>query len=71
MHNIPKNMRTCASWHRTGPGGCTYDHLKVLLDDEDLLHLLGDAAEAFAQAAIREEAAEALALSSMVHGRFA
>ena len=45
---------------RSGPGGCTYEHLKVLMDDQDTLELLFEAATSLAQAAVPASVAAAL-----------
>ena len=43
-----------------GPGGCTYEHLKILLDDSDTTELLFGACSSLAQATVPEEVASVL-----------
>ena len=59
-------LRSAARGSAPGPGGMTYDHLKVILDDEGMLGLLGDVAEDLACAEVPRDIANALVLSSMV-----
>ena len=59
-------LRSAPRGSAPGPGGTTYDHLKVLLDDEALLNGLGDAAQDIAQACLPKPICDALVLSSMV-----
>ena len=46
--------------HRKGPGGCTYEHLRILLDDPDTFELLFEAATSLAQAAVLRDIGAAL-----------
>ena len=43
-----------------GPGGCTYEHLKMLLDDMDTVELLLEALTCLAQAKVPSDVTEAL-----------
>ena len=43
-----------------GPGGCTYEHLRILLDDRDTFELLFEAATSLAQASVPPDIASAL-----------
>ena len=43
-----------------GPGGCTYEHLKTLLDDTDTMELLFEATTSLARANVPIEIAEVL-----------
>ena len=48
-----------------GPGGGTFEHLRVLLDDEEGLDALFDAAEGMARADMPQEVAEAYMMARM------
>ena len=52
-------LKTAPRGSAPGPGGCTFEHLRVLLDDEGGLEDLMLAAEVMAQAAVPAEVAEA------------
>ena len=43
-----------------GPGGCTYEHLRVLLDESGILELFFEAVSSLAQATVPQEVAEVL-----------
>ena len=49
---IGSRLKTAPGGSSPGPGGCTYEHLKVLMDDQDTLELLFEAATSLAQAAV-------------------
>ena len=48
-----------------GPGGCSYELLRVLLEDPESLELLAEAAEAYARARLPAECARAWGLAAM------
>ena len=58
-------LRSAPKGSSPGPGGMSYEFLKIALDDESLLDLLGDAAEALARADIPEEIGEAFMLARL------
>ena len=48
-----------------GPGGCTYEHLKVCLDDQECFELLANLVEDFARGHIPKELASAYTSARM------
>ena len=48
-----------------GPGGCTCEHLRVLLDEVGILDLPSEAVSSLAQATVPQEVAEALTCGRM------
>jgi hypothetical protein len=54
-----RSLRAAPRGSAPGPGGCSYDLYRAILDDEDTLDLLWAAAQDFAQAAIPECIADA------------
>ena len=55
-----RSLKTAPRGSSPGPGGCTYEHLKVLMDDQDTLELLFEAATSLAQAKVPASVAVAL-----------
>jgi hypothetical protein len=53
-------LRTAPRGSEPGPGGCTYEMLRTLLDDEDALEELFDAAQCLARGDVPPPVAEAL-----------
>ena len=47
-----KSLKSSPHGSSPGPGGCTYEHLKVLLDETDIFELLFDAVTSLAQARV-------------------
>ena len=47
-----RSLKTAPRGSSPGPGGCTYEHLKVLMDDQETLELLFEAATSLAQAKV-------------------
>ena len=60
-----KSSKTAPKGSSPGPGGCTYKHLRVLLDEVAIVVLLLEAASSLAQAKVPQEIAEALACSRL------
>ena len=58
------NLRSAPRGSSGGLSGTRYEHLKVLLDDEESMVLYGDAAERYARANIPEAISRALALGA-------
>ena len=54
------SLRSAARGSSPGPGGCTYEHLKVLLDEVDTTELLFEVCCTVAQARVPPEVARAL-----------
>ena len=54
------SLKSAARGSSPGPGGCTYEHLKVLLDEEDTAELLYDVCCTIAQAKVPTEVARVL-----------
>ena len=54
------SLRSAARGSSPGPGGCTYEHLKVFLDEEDTVELLHDVCCTSAQAKVPTEVARVL-----------
>ena len=50
-----KSLQTARRGSSPGPGGWTYEHLKIMLEDTDIFDMLFEAASSFAQARIPEE----------------
>ena len=68
--NLDRNIlfdciRSAPRGSSPGPGGMTYEHMKVLLDASDVYDLLGNAVEDFARADIPEEIAQAFTSARM------
>ena len=55
-----KSLKSAPRGAYPGPGGCTYEHLRILLDDLDTFELLFDAATSLAQASVPPDIAPAL-----------
>ena len=55
-----RSLRTAPRGSSPGPGGCTYEHLKIVLEEEEMFDLLLEAANSVAQAAVPEEVSAAL-----------
>ena len=55
-----KSLKTSPRGSSPGPGGCTYEHLKVLLDETDIFELLFDAVTSLAQARVPASISKAL-----------
>ena len=55
-----KNLKSAPREASPGPGGCTYEHLRVVLDDPDTLDLLSEGVTSLAQASVPEEITVAL-----------
>ena len=58
-------LRTAPKGSSPGPGGLTYEHLRVLLDDPVAFGALADAAEALARADLPTEVSLALIMARM------
>ena len=58
-------LSSAPSGSSPGPGGCTYEMLKVCLDDRETLHLLLRAAEDLARAEAPETVTRAFTMSTM------
>ena len=55
-----KSLKSAPRGASPGPGGCTYEHLRTLLDDPDTFNLLLEALTSLAQASLPPEIATAL-----------
>ena len=55
-----KSLKTAPRGSSPGPGGCTYEHLRVLVDDQDTMDLLFEAATGLAQANLPSSVSAAL-----------
>ena len=60
-----KSLKTAPKGSSPGPGGCTHEHLRVLLDEVGTVELLLEAASSVAQAKVPQEIAEALACARL------
>ena len=60
------NVRKARRGATAGPSGCTNEHLRVLMDEEATVVLLGHAADSLAGAKVPEDVADALRLGRMV-----
>ena len=60
------NVRTSRKGAAAGPSGCTGEHLRVLLDDEDCAQLLTHAARKLASGQVPAAIIPALRLGRMV-----
>ena len=60
-----EGLRSAPKGSSPGPGGGTYEHLKVMLDEEDDVELLFEAAASFAKAELPTAVAEALMLARL------
>ena len=52
--NFIKSLKSAPKGASPGPGGCTYEHLRVLLDEVGILDLLFEAVSSLAQATVRK-----------------
>ena len=55
-----KSLKTAPKGSSPGPGGCTYEHLRVLLEEVATVEFLLEAASSLAQTKVPQEIAEAL-----------
>ena len=60
------NLRRARCGAAAGPSGCTNEHLRVLMDEETTVELLGHAADRLAAAKVPCDVADALRLGRMV-----
>ena len=58
-----KSLKSSPRGSSPGPGGCTYQHLKVLIDDVDTFELLCEAVTSLAQARVPASMSKALTLA--------
>ena len=58
--NFMRSLKSAPKGSSPGPGGCTYEHLRALLEDVDTFKLLFEAVSSLAQATVPPEIAAAL-----------
>ena len=60
-----KSLKSSPRGSSPGPGGCTYEHLKVLMDDVDTFELLCEAVTSLAQARVPASMSKALTMARL------
>ena len=60
-----KSLKTSPRGSSPGPGGCTYEHLKVLMDDVDTFNLLHEAVTSLAQGRVPASISKALTMARL------
>ena len=60
-----KSLKSSPRGSSPGPGGCTYEHLKVLMDDADTFNLLHEAVTSLAQARVPASISKALTMARL------
>ena len=60
-----KSLKSSPRGSSPGPGGCTYEHLKVLMDDVDTFGLLYEAVTSLAQARVPASISKALTMARL------
>ena len=63
--SLVASLRTSSRGSSAGPGGCTYEHLRCVLDDPYLLELFCDAMEELARAEIPADICSAITMANM------